>query len=210
MCLFAEELVEMIEEYSNLGLPFASKEMTDIAFEYAIDHDLQGFTKEGCTAGYHWFKYFMECNPKLTIKTPVNLSIARAMSSNEVILNYWFNEYEEVLKQLGIDYPNYLWNVDEYGTKDVLKCNKVVCIKCLKTFQTVSREKSRRSSMLPYVNAAEYALPQVVIHRGKYHDKWRTNVTEKSHVVLLIIYLQSMEKSFCTICMQWDSWTNPT
>ena len=102
----------MIEEYSNLGFPFTSKEVRDIAFEYAIDHDLKGFTKEGSTAGYHWFKYFMEYNPKLAIKTPINLPIARAMSSNEVILNHWFDEYEEVLKQLDIDDPNYLWNVD--------------------------------------------------------------------------------------------------
>ena len=169
----------MIEEYSNLGFPFTSKEVRDIAFEYASDHDLKGFTEDGCTAGYHWFKYFMERNPKLSIKTPINLSIARAMSSNAVILNHWFDEYEEVIKQLKIDDPKYLWNVDEHGTEDVLKRNKVVGIKCVKTFQTVSCEKSRRSTMLTYVNAAGYALPPMVIHRGKYHDRWRTNVQKR-------------------------------
>ena len=68
-------MVEMIEEYSNLGFPFTSKEVRDIAFEYASDHDLMGFTEDGCTAGYHWFKYFMECNPKLSnqdTNKPVN------------------------------------------------------------------------------------------------------------------------------------------
>ena len=109
--------------------------------------------------GYHWFKYFIECNPKLVINTPINLSIARAMSSNEVILNHWFDEYEEVINQLGTDDPNYLWNVDEHGTEDVLKHNKVVAMKCIKTFQTVAWEKSRRSTMLTYGNTAGYALP---------------------------------------------------
>ena len=70
----------------------------------------------------------MEHNPKLSIKTPINLSIARAMSSNKVILNCWFDEYEEVIKQLGIEDTKYLWNVDKHGTEDVLRCQKVVGI----------------------------------------------------------------------------------
>ena len=120
----------MIEEYSNLGFPFTSKEVRDIVFEYASDHDLKEFTEDGCTAGifYHWFKYFMECNPKLSIKTPINLSIARAMSSNKVILNHWFDEYEEVIKQLGIEDPKYLWNVDDHETEDVLKHQKLLAL----------------------------------------------------------------------------------
>ena len=206
----------MIEECSNLGFPFTSKEVRDIAFEYASDHGLKGFTVEGCTAGYHWFKYFMEHHPKLAMKTQKNLSIARAMSYNEVILNHWFDGHEEIINQLGIDDPKYLWNVDEHGTEDVLKHNKVFGIKCVKTFQTVSHGKSRRSTMLTYANTAGYALSPVVIYWGKYHDRWRTNAQRRVLVhaskkgTLKNIYLQTMEIYFCIICMQKDSWTNPT
>ena len=27
--------------------------------------------------------------------------------------------------------------------------------------------------MVTFVNAAEYALPPLIIHKGKYHDSWR-------------------------------------
>ena len=98
------------------------------------------------------------------------------MSSNKVILDHWFDEYEKVVKELKIDYPHYnAWNVDEHGTEDVLKCSKVVGIKGIKANQTVCREKARRSTMLTYVNAAGYALPPMVIHKGKFHDSWCKN-----------------------------------
>ena len=67
--------------------------------------------------------------------------------------------------QSKIDDPCYLWNVDEHGTEDVLKCSKVVGIKGIKANQTVCREKSHRSTMMTYVNAAGHALPPMVIHR---------------------------------------------
>ena len=81
------------------------------------------------------------------------------MSSNKVILDHWFDEYEEVVKQLKIDDPHYIWNVDEHGTRRCAQSLKGSCIKGIKANQTVCREKARRSSMLTYVNAAGYALP---------------------------------------------------
>ena len=156
---FTDDLTEMIEEYCNLGFPFTSREVRDIAFEYAMDNALKGFSEDLCTAGPHWFQYFLKRHNKLSIKHATNLSIYRAMSSNKVILDHWFDEYEEVIKQLKIDDPKYLWNVDEHGTEDVLKRSKVVGIKGIKANQTVCREKSCRSTMLTYVNAAGYALP---------------------------------------------------
>ena len=116
----------MIEEYCNLRFPFTSREVRDIAFEYAMDNELQGFSEDWCTAGPHWFQYFLRRNNNLSIKHTNNMSIYCAMSSNKVILDHWFDEYEEVLKQLKIDNPHYLWNVNEHGTEDVLKCSKVL------------------------------------------------------------------------------------
>ena len=51
--LITVELTEMIEECCNLAFPFMSREVRDIAFEYAMDHDLKGFSEDLCTAGPH-------------------------------------------------------------------------------------------------------------------------------------------------------------
>ena len=87
-----------------------------------------------------------------------------------------------MVKQLKIDDTHYIWNVDEHGTEDVLKCSKVVGIKGIKANQTVCREKARRSTMLTYVNTPRYALPPMVIHKGKFHDSWCKNAP---HLVLV-------------------------
>ena len=58
----------------------------------------------------------------------------------------------------------------------MLRCTSVVGIKKIKTFQVVCHEKARCTTMLTYINGEGFALPPMVIHRGKYHDSWRIGV----------------------------------
>ena len=55
------------------------------------------------------------------------------------------------------------------------KVKKVISLKGIKQFQKQPHEKPKRTTMLTYVNAAGFALPSLVIHKGKYHDSWRTH-----------------------------------
>ena len=119
---------------------------------------------------------------------------------------------------------HYLWNVDEHGTEDVLKHSKVVGIKGIKANQTVCREKSCRSTMyictyvtyVTYVNAAGYALPPMVIHRGKFHDNWCKNAPPRVLVhsskkgTSINTFSQNMERCFFIIYMLRINLINPT
>ena len=55
------------------------------------------------------------------------------------------------------------------------KVKKVIGLKGIKQFQKQPYEKPKQTTMLTYVNAAGFALPPLVIHKGKYHDSWRTH-----------------------------------
>ena len=55
------------------------------------------------------------------------------------------------------------------------KVKKVIGLKGIKQFQKQPHEKPKRTTMLTYVNPAGFALPPLVIHKGKYHDSWRTH-----------------------------------
>ena len=158
-----------------MGFPFTSKEVRDIAFEYAMDHNLKGFSENMGSAGPAWFRYFLLRHAQLSLKTATNLSLARAMSSKKILMDQWFNQYEDVLRQLKIDDPKYLWNVDKHGAEDLVKTEKVVGIKGIKSFQTQSREKAQHTTIITYINASGYALTPMIINRGKYHDCWCTN-----------------------------------
>ena len=150
--------------------------MRQIAYEFAEDNGFEGFSKDIKEVGRKWFTFLLSRYPKIKVKDFVcNISVARANASNPDKVKRWYRKYENVLSQLEITDPNYIWNIDEHGSEDMPKVKKVVGIKGIKQFQKVAREKPQRTTMLTYVNAAGYALPPLVIHKGKYHDTWRKN-----------------------------------
>ena len=150
-----------------MGFPFTSKEVRDIAFEYAMDHNLKGFSEDMGSTEPAWFRYFLLRHAQLSLKTATILSLARSMSSNKILMDKWFAQYEDVLRQLKINDPKYLWNVDEHGAEDLAKTKKVVGIKGIKSFQTQSREKAQHTTIITYVNASGYVLPPMIIQKGK-------------------------------------------
>lgn len=166
----------MIKEFSLLGFPMDGQEVRQVAYDYAADNNLTGFSPEKEKAGKDWLNFFMSRHKDIAIKDKVvNLSQARAKITKRSV-DDWFDKYEQVLDQLGITDPRYIWNVDETGTEDIpRKARKTIGVKGIKQYQTVCKEKPRRSTMLTYVNGAGFALPPMVIHRGKYSHKWRQN-----------------------------------
>ena len=78
----------MISEYSLLGFPLTPKEIREIAFEYADDNNLSGFSEDKEIDGYKWFYGFMKCHDKLHVKNGVtNLSLVCALGSSQHIID---------------------------------------------------------------------------------------------------------------------------
>ena len=156
-----EDLVDVISEYSLLGFPFTPMEIRKIAYEFAEENDIDGFSENKELAGSKWFSLFLKRHAQLQVKQgATNLSLARVMGSTTNIIENWFDQYENLVAQLGIDDPAYIWNIDEHGSEDLHKSKHMVGIKGIKQFQIQPHEKARHTTMLTYVNAAGYALPQ--------------------------------------------------
>ena len=67
----------MISEYSLLGFPLTPKNITEIAFEYADENNLSGFSEDKEIGGYKWFYTFMKHYDELRVKNGVtNLYLA--------------------------------------------------------------------------------------------------------------------------------------
>ena len=101
------------------------------------------------------------------------------MHSSKQIIETWFDQYEDLVAQLGITDPAQIWNIDEHGSEDLHKVKRVVGIKGMKQYQIQPREKARHTTMLTYVNAVGYALSPMVIHRVKYHDSWHIDAPKR-------------------------------
>ena len=131
----------MIDEFSYLGFPLEPSEVKQIAFDFAEENNIVGFSEALGTAGRSWFGFLLNQFPKLSVKGATNLSNLRANASSQEVVMEWFHKFTDVIGQLGINSPEQIWNVDEHGTEHAVKNRKVVGIKNVRQFQKQSHEK---------------------------------------------------------------------
>ncbi len=117
----------MLKLLAQRGFPFTKMDVQQLAFQYAKKNNISGFSLKSGLAGYYWFKNFMTRNPGLSMRKPEMLSAARAAGLNEQVVSQWFQQYEELLNDLGIkDIPSRIWNCDESGLQDQFCSTKVI------------------------------------------------------------------------------------
>ena len=126
----------MIDEYSYLGFPLEPAEVKQIAFDFAEENNIVGFSKQLGTAGHSWFSYLLKRFPRLSVKGATNISLLRAAASSKETVMLWFQKYLDVLGQLGINSPDQIWNVDEHGTEHAVKNKKLLALKMFANFRS--------------------------------------------------------------------------
>ena len=80
------------------------------------------------------------------------------MAANEPNVHKWFDEYEEDLKDLGINSPEQIWSGDETGVQNVPKEQLVVGVTGTPASQTVSGEQGETSTILSFVNRCRLSV----------------------------------------------------
>ena len=118
-------------------------------------------------AGKKWMRKFLQRHDQIRLKTAQNLSINRAMGANKPTIDKFFEQYQEMLNELGIVSPKQIWNVDESGCVDIPnKRIKVVGEKGFKANRITSKEQGETSTCLTFANADGMHCPPMVIHKG--------------------------------------------
>jgi len=77
------DLVHVTKELSQRGFPLGSKEIQAIAYSYALQHDIDGFSTRKKTTGYEWLESFQNRHQELSISQLESLSVARASEMNQ-------------------------------------------------------------------------------------------------------------------------------
>ena len=107
------------------------------------------------------------------------------MAANEPNVHKWFVEYEEVLRDLGINSPEQIWSGDETGVQNVPKEQLVVGATGTPASQTVSGEQGETSTFLSFVNGVDKVCPPMFIHCGHVQQYWMNNAPIGWHVVAM-------------------------
>ena len=163
-----DELVEVITTLSARGFPLSRKDIQNLAFEYAQQQGLKGFSNQRGSAGYYWLKGFMQRHTNLSCRKPESLSVCRASGVNKEVIEKWFDLYEKTLNDLQIkDCPSHVWNTDETGLQDHFMSQSVVAAKGKPCYEINPGEKGQTTTVLATFNAVGTYAPLVFIFKGK-------------------------------------------
>ena len=161
------QMATCVAEFQSRGFPLTMSRVRSLAWQYANINGIPGFSQETEKAGRTWAKYFLIRFPHLRCRKATNLSVARAMAANEPNVQKWFDEYKQVLNDLGINSPEQIWSGDETGVQNIPKEEKVVVVKNKPAYQTVGADQGETSTILSFVSGVGNVVPPMVIHRGE-------------------------------------------
>jgi len=163
-----DELVSVIKLLSHRGFPLGMKEVRSIAFSYAKQNGIFGFSQRKAVAGYEWLYAFLRRHPELSIRKPEPLSIARACGMNRVVVQKWFESLGTSIDELGLkNRPDRLWNVDETGLQDHFVPQQVVAEAGKPCYQATAGEKGETTTVVAAFNAVGTYCKPFVIAKGK-------------------------------------------
>ncbi|KAG0713848.1 Jerky -like [Chionoecetes opilio] len=131
-----------------------------------------------------WYYGYMFRHPRLALKAPEGMSLARAMAFNRVNVEVFFKAYVEAVERHSF-MPARIFNLDESGLSTVMKPCKVVCEKGRPVASQVARERGNHMTFVGIVNAAGHGFPPVfIIARKKMHADFQRGTTPGTTVLL--------------------------
>ena len=126
----------------------------------------------------------MERHPRLSLKTPEGMSIARAVGFNKRAVELFFDLYGRIMEQHHFQ-PDRIFNADETGICTVMKPCKVVCEKGAPVASQISQERGVTMTFVGIISAAGSALPPVfILPRKRWNDAFMRNTIHGSKGVV--------------------------
>ena len=152
------------------GLPV--QEFRRVVYSYAVACGSQAIPEaweREKAATYDWYRAFMRRHPKLTLKAPEGMSIARITAFNRVNVDVFFKAYTSAVEKYGFQ-PHQIYNLDESALSTVMKPVKVVCARGRPVASQVSRERGATITFVGIINAMGQSVPPVFIIPRKHSN----------------------------------------
>ncbi|XP_072401579.1 uncharacterized protein [Diabrotica undecimpunctata] len=163
----AQHIVNMEERLFGLTL----MDLRHLAFELAevngIDHT---FNRSKKAVGKDWLYAFLKRNPRLSLRSPEQTSLARAKGFNRDAVNKFFDLLEDILKKYNIS-PKDIYNVDETGITTVPnKASKIVAQRGKKQVGALaSSERGTLVTAETCMSAAGNYMPTMFLMRSPFY-----------------------------------------
>ena len=153
-----EELVSFLLKCAKIGYAHTRKEVLSLVRRIV---ESKGFDHVITDS---WWRRFCERHPQLTLRAAMPLSQARAMATDENVINQYFDTLEDTLVENDIfDDPHCIYNLDETGMPLNPKSQKVVDAVGAKNPSYITGQTKTQVTVLACTSAAGSTLPPFVI-----------------------------------------------
>ena len=157
-----EELVSFLIKSAKIGYAHTRKEILLIVRRILESKGIDGVLTD------NWWRRFHERHPNITLRTAMPLSKARAMATDEHVINNYFDLLENTLVSNGIlNDPHRIYNCDETGMPLNPKPLKVVDAVGAKNPSYITGDTKQQVTVLACSNAAGTVIPPFVIFNRK-------------------------------------------
>ena len=157
-----EDLVQFLIEAAAIGYGKSRKDVLNIVEAMLANKG----TKHIVTTG--WWNKFLRRHPILAVRTPANLSLARARASTKECMDAYFEHLESILIETGLsEHPALIFNMDETGFALDPKHSKTVDVHGAKNVLSICSGSKKQITVAACVSATGQALPPMVIWSKK-------------------------------------------
>ena len=189
--VFTAEQENAIEEYAikiaRMFYGLHTREFRKVVLKYAEalgSENIPEIWKLEGMATRDWYYAYMTRHPKLALKAPEGMSIARAMAFNRTSIEIFFKAYTDAVARHNFR-PDRIFNLDESGLSTVMKPTKVVCERGRPVATQVARERGAHMSFVGIVSAAGHFIPPVfIVARKRMNPDFLRGTIDGSSVIL--------------------------
>ena len=150
-----EQLASFLIQTAKIGYPHTKNQVLALVQQIVDSKGIDTTVTNG------WWEQYRQHHPRLTLKSAVPLTYARAMATDQDVLNRYFDILESCLQNNSIyNLPGRIFNCDETGLPLCPKSLKVVGHK---TLNYVTGNSKSQITVLACTSAAGFAIPPFVI-----------------------------------------------
>ena len=123
---------------------------------------------DSMVVSHGWWDCFRQRHPHLTLRSGEGLAYCRAVSTNRVVINKYFDLLEQVLDSNNLTKkPHLIFNADETGMPLQHRPGKRVAVRGQKHVHVVNSGKKEQVTVLACASASGYVLPPMIVYKRK-------------------------------------------
>lgn len=161
-----EKLVEYAVHMAQIGYGCTKEQVLNIVAQIVAKDGRPNPFVNG-RPGRKWWSLFKKRNPRVSLRTPEKLQLARAKCCTPEILATWYREFKCFLEERGLlNKGAQIWNADEAGFPLCATSGKVLSIRGCKNVCSITADTKEQITVLCAISASGEVIPPMHIFPG--------------------------------------------